>query len=108
MADTQTKSASADAGERAAGFEDVLPGFDTMHAVRLGATNFEHWIATNQELTRFWSYRLKKYLATLDSFANCRTSEDFLSTMARAASDTVHDYANEYDRVLAINLQSER
>ncbi|WP_300392797.1 hypothetical protein [Henriciella sp.] len=83
-----------------------LPGFDTMQAFRQGALNLEHWISTSQDLTRFASYRIRKNLETIDAIAKCRTSEDFISAVARAASDTVHDYANEYDRVLAINLAS--
>lgn len=117
MADTHTRTtatkdpasrkpeASADSNETAT---NPLAGFDTMQAFRQGALNLEHWISTGQDLTRFASYRVRRNLETLDAFAKCRTTEDLVSAVAKAASDTVHDYASEYDRVLAINLASAR
>lgn len=115
MADTQTRQAKpkestnqkqdkAPDGDNSG--INPLPGFDSVKALRQGALGFEHWVSTNQELTRFLSYRLRKNLSTIDAFAKCRTSQDFVSIMAKAASDTVHDYANEYDRVLAINFRA--
>ena len=116
MADTQTKQAptkdeqsnedffpNMTLGERGS-----LPGFDAMQAFRLGALNIEHLISTQQELTRFMSHRIRRNLTTLDAFARCKSSEEVLSAVAKAASDTVHDYANEYDRVFAINLAAAR
>jgi len=117
MADTQSKATTAKEAtdrkpESLAANADArtapLPGFDAMQAIRQSALGVEHWISTTQDLTRFASYRLRKNLETLDAFAKCRTSKDFISAVARASSDSIHDYANEYDRVLAINLASAR
>ena len=117
MADTQTKATTTKVGTdrkpeslaaNADARTDPLPGFDAMQAIRQGALGIEHCISTSQDLTRFASYRLRKNLETIDALAKCRRSEDFIAAVAKAASDTVHDYANEYDRVLAINLASAR
>lgn len=74
------------------------------NAVRMGAAAMEHWVATGQEMARFYTRRLKKDMETMSAFAACRTPEQFNEVWYKAASETVHDYAEEFDKVMAINL----
>lgn len=79
--------------------------FGPAKAMQLGGANVSHWITTNQELASFWATRLKKNMSMLEGLSRCKTGQDYANVMARAASELVHDYADEFDRVLSINLE---
>ena len=110
MAESQTKSsggARTRANEEKAsgngGIPGALPGLEPGKMLQRSALTFEHWIATNQELARFYTERLKKNMKAFDAYSKCRTPQDVVSAAARTASEAVHDYADEFDRVMAIN-----
>lgn len=74
------------------------------NAVQNGALAMQHMVAAGQELTRFYVDRVRKDFDTMRAFATCRTPTDLAVVASEAASEMVHDYANEFDTVLAINL----
>ena len=63
-----------------------------------------HWVASSQELARFYSTRMKKDLSLMNALTSCKSAQDFSEVWYNAMSSTVHDYANEFDRILEINL----
>jgi hypothetical protein len=78
---------------------------NAMNLMRGGSLAMERWVATSQELSRFYTKRLKKDVELANAFASCRTPEDFAEVWSSAASTMVHDYADEFDRMMAINLK---
>lgn len=74
------------------------------NALRVGANAMEHWVATGQELARFYSDRMKKDFSAMGSFSSCRTPAQFAEAWWSIASDTAHDYVDEFDKLAAINL----
>lgn len=61
-------------------------------------------VASSQELTRFYSERMKKDLSFMNALTSCKTPQDLTEVWYNAASSAVHDYANEFDRILAIGM----
>lgn len=61
-------------------------------------------VASSQELARFYSTRMKKDLSFMSTLTACKTPQDFSKAWYNAASSAVHDYADEFDRILAIGL----
>lgn len=74
------------------------------NAAQNSALAMQHMVAASQELTRFYVDRVRKDFDTMRAFATCRTPSDLAAVASEAASEMVHDYANEFDAVLAINL----
>ncbi len=68
------------------------------------ARAMQHWVASSQELARFYSARMKKDLSLMNALASCKTPQDFSEVWYNAASSAVHDYADEFDRILEISL----
>ncbi len=69
----------------------------------VAANAMKHYVESNQELIRFYSTRLKKNLATANSLAQCRSVDRASQVWTAAATDTAHDYADEFGRLLTIN-----
>jgi len=78
------------------------PNAGATDLLRGGTLAMEHWVAGSQELARFYSTRMKKDMSVMSAFASCRTPQDFTEVWSNAASDAVHDYAEEFDRVLTL------
>ena len=72
--------------------------------IRFGADAMQHWLQTGQDMARFYNERLAKDLSYLTEAATCRSPVQLASLWGRAASETAHDYAEQLDRVMAINL----
>lgn len=70
-----------------------------------GREAIKNWFEVNSELTRFMSTRLRKDIAMLNAYAACRSTRDVAEVWQRATSAAVHDYAEELDRLIAINLR---
>ena len=68
------------------------------------ARAMHQWVASSQELARFYSTRLKKDLSVMSALSSCKTPQDFSEVWYNAASSAVHDYADEFDRILEIGL----
>ncbi|WP_084397959.1 hypothetical protein [Henriciella aquimarina] len=114
MSETQAQSARADKKDQEkAGDEtvsehetlDVLMDYDPVKAMDIGGANMDHLFSISQELASFWADRIRKNVSVFHGLSDCRTPEDYMTVMAKAASETVHDFANEFDRMVAINLE---
>ena len=68
------------------------------------ARAMHQWVASSQELARFYSTRVKKDLSVMSALTSCKTPQDFSEVWYNAASSAVHDYADEFDRILEIGL----
>lgn len=68
------------------------------------ARAMRHWAASGQELARFYSTRMKKDMSLMSAFTSCKTPQDFSEVWYNAASSAVHDYADEFGRIMEINL----
>jgi len=75
-----------------------------MDTMRMGSSAMKHWMETSQDLARFCNARLAKDFAYMTEFGTCRSPAQVAAVWCRAASETAHDYANQLDRVMAINL----
>ena len=99
------KKARARAGNGSTdGIEAWIASLDPSRFLAASGNNLEHWAATNRELLEFWSDQAKKNASRFETIGKCRTGEEYISAMARVSSDVVHDLADEFDRVLAINV----
>lgn len=101
------KSTKAEAKEE---LDELFPNAfglngNAMNLMKGGSQAMERWVATSQELSRFYTSRLKKDVELANAFASCRSPEEFVEVWSSAASTMVHDYADEFDRVMAINLK---
>jgi len=74
---------------------------------RYGADAIQHWLQTSQDMARFMNARLAKDFSYLTEFGTCRSPHQVASLWCRVASETAHDYANQLDRVMSINLNGE-
>lgn len=61
------------------------------------------WTTVSQELVRFSQHRLKADMTTMQSLPTCRTPQDALGVWSGAVSQYLHDYADLFDRLVAIN-----
>ena len=108
QAQSRTKKKSKPSEANGAGAANGAPlnmfGSDAgaTNLLRGGTQAMEHWVAGSQELARFYSTRMKKGMSAMSAFASCRTPQDFTEVWSNAASDAVHDYAEEFDRVLTL------
>ena len=68
------------------------------------ARAMHQWVASSQELARFYSTRVKKDLSLVNALTSCKTPQGFSEVWYSAASSAVHDYADEFDRILEIGL----
>tara|TARA_R110000782_G_scaffold217240_2_gene304734 strand:- start:2951 stop:3337 length:387 start_codon:yes stop_codon:yes gene_type:complete len=64
----------------------------------------QHWAASGQELARFYSTRMQKDLSLMSALTSCKTPQDVSEVWYNAASSAVHDYADEFDRIMEIGL----
>ncbi len=71
--------------------------------MRAMAGGFRHYMQTNEELARFYSNRFRKNIETMRRLSTCRDAQSFSDAWSHAASETAHDYADEFDKLLAIN-----
>jgi len=74
---------------------------------RYGADAIQHWLETSRDMARFMNARLAKDFSHLSEFGTCRSPRQLASLWCRVASETAHDYANQLDRVMEINLNGE-
>ena len=72
--------------------------------VRFGADAMKHWLETGQDMARFYNSRLSKDFAYMTKLGTCRSPAQAAELWWRAASEAAHDYADQFDRVMAINL----
>ena len=72
--------------------------------MHVGGDALKHWMKTGQDMTRFYNGRMAKDVGFMTEFALCRSPADVANIWYRAASETAHDYANQFDRILALNL----
>jgi hypothetical protein len=98
-----TKASQA-ASTDALPFSPFAPNFQGLNGLGMGAASMGHWVAANQEVTRFYSNRLKKDLAAMSRFAECKTPSEFAGLWVSTARDAAHDYVDELDRLVAINF----
>lgn len=76
------------------------------NSMQFSADAMKHWLATGQDMARFYNGRLAKDFCYMTELATCRTPGDIAALWWRAASDAAHDYADQLDRVVAINLDA--
>jgi hypothetical protein len=108
---TRTEGNGRAAGSRRAS-DDVTPGFPPDMAtffpaadgMRMGADSIKHWFTAAQDMARFYNERIAKDFGYMTELGTCRSPAQFTAVWCRAASETAHDYAEQLDRVLAINL----
>ncbi|MEL6663683.1 MAG: hypothetical protein AAFR33_11850 [Pseudomonadota bacterium] len=77
-----------------------------VNTMTFGADAMKHWLETSQDLARFYNARLAKDFSYMTELATCRSPGDLTALWCRAASEAAHDYANELDRLMAINTAS--
>lgn len=75
-------------------------------SLHLGADAMKHWLETGQDLARFYNDRLARDFTYMTELSACRTPADLTALWCRAASETIHDYADQIDRVMAISLNA--
>ncbi len=90
-------------GETGTETPDDLPTA-LVEPMRAGATAIHAFVATSQDLARFYNERLRKDFAYLSAFGSCRSPADMAVLWWRMASETAHDYADQVDRVMALSL----
>lgn len=73
-------------------------------SMQYGADAMKHWLETSQNMARFYNDRLAKDFQYLGEFGTCRSPAQLTALWCRIASETAHDYADQLDRVMAINL----
>lgn len=78
-----------------------LPFAASMH---LGTDTMKHWMEASQDMARFYNGRLSKDFGYITDFASCRSPSDVTALWWRIASEAAHDYADQLDRIIAINL----
>lgn len=78
-----------------------MPFADTMG---LGANAMQHWMETSQEMAKFYQARLAKDIRYMTALGTCRTPADLAAVCTKAASEAAHDYAEQLEKVVAINL----
>jgi len=78
--------------------------FPVVAGMHAGTDAMKHWMETSADMAQFYTSRWGKQLAHLTELATCRSPAQFAAVCARVTSETVHDYADQVDRVLAINL----
>ena len=113
MAQSKTQGGSNGAAKRSyGGAEGVSVGFPPdastlipfAYGMRMGADSMKHWFTAAQDMARFCNERLAKDFSYMTALGTCRSPAQFTAAWCRAASETAHDYAEQLDRVLAINL----
>lgn len=113
MAQSKTQSGSNGASQRTSGrAEGVSVGFPPeastfaplANGMHLGADSMKHWFTAAQDMARFYNERLAKDFGYMTELGTCRSPAQFAALWCRAASETAHDYAEQLDRVMAINL----
>ena len=106
QAKKKAKETDTDGAEKSNGgtLNMFVPNPGASNMLRGGALAMEHWVASSQELARFYSTRMKKDMSLMSAFASCRTPQDFTEVWCNAASSAIHDYADEFDRILQIGL----
>lgn len=63
-------------------------------------------MVTGQEMSRFATARLRKDVGVMSALATCRSPQEFSETWVNHVSEAVHDYADEFDRVMSISLDA--
>jgi hypothetical protein len=61
-------------------------------------------VASSQELARFYSTRMKKDMSFMSALASCKTPQDLSEVWYNGVSSSLHDYVDEFDRILAMGL----
>lgn len=92
-----------DAGERGAAMPADLPTA-LVEQMRAGAAAMHTFVATSQDMARFYNERLRKDFAYMSAFGSCRSPADMAELWWRMASEAAHDYADQVDRVIALSL----
>lgn len=72
--------------------------------IHFGANAVKQLMETGLDAARFYNGRLAKDVGLLSEFSLCRTPADVVELWSRAVSEAAHDYADQFDRALAINL----
>lgn len=72
--------------------------------MHFGADAVKQLMETGLDAARFYNSRLAKDVGLLSEFALCRTPADVVELWGRAVSEAAHDYTDQFDRVLSINL----
>lgn len=78
--------------------------FPFADGMRMGADSMKHWFSATQDMARFCNERLVKDFGYMTELGTCRSPAQFTALWCRAASETAHDYADQLDRLMAINL----
>jgi hypothetical protein len=108
QSDAKKKSPVSDAGGPAqtnGEAQDMfMPIVGTEKLLGGSARAMNQLVAGSQELMRFYSTRMKKNLSFVSTLTACKTPQDFSKACYNAVSSAVHDYADEFDRILAIGL----
>jgi len=99
------KEANEAADRLAAAFppEGTAP-FPMAAGMHAGSDAMKHWMETSANMAQFYTSRMGKQLTHMTELATCRSPAQFAAVCARVASETAHDYADQVDRVMAINL----
>ena len=67
----------------------------------------KHWLKAGQDMARFYNARLAKDFGYMTELGLCRSPMQVATLWCRAASETAHDYADQFERVMAINLNGQ-
>ena len=83
--------------------ENAVP-YPLAETLSSGTDAMRQVMETGADLARFYTTRLGKQVGYMAELATCRSPLQFTVICARAASEAAHDYTDELDRVMAINL----
>ena len=80
-----------------------IPIADT---VQFSMEAMKHWLETAQEMAFFYNNRLTKDFGYLAQLGTCHSAPQLADLWCRMASETVHDYADQFEKVMAINIKA--
>jgi hypothetical protein len=75
-------------------------------AMQSSSEVFSRMAVSGQELSRFAAARLGKDVSVMTALATCRSPQQFSEIWFGHLSETARDYADEFERIRAISLNS--
>ena len=78
-----------------------IPVADTM---QFSADTMKHLMESSQDMARFYNNLLRKDISFMSELGSCKSPVQGAAVWFRAASEAAHDYADQFDRVVAITL----
>ncbi len=80
-----------------------IPVTDTMS---FGAVRMTPFMADSQDMAKFYNRRLRKDISFMRQIGTCKSPQQGAGVWFRAASEAAHDYVDQFDRCVAITLDS--